>query len=87
MRLNRLRWYGHVVRSEKWINQCTHLDVDGFKGRGRPRKTWKESINEDLRLWNIDSNKIEDRPAWKNELKLAMKSPTRGNRGMVAHTG
>ena len=34
LRLNRLRWYGHVVRSENWINSCFHLEVDGFKGRG-----------------------------------------------------
>ena len=34
MKLNGLRWYGHVRRSDKWINKCTHLEIDGFKGRG-----------------------------------------------------
>ena len=60
LRLNRLRWYGHVVRSENWINSCFHLEVDGFKGKGRPRKTGIETINEDLKEWNIDSNLIKD---------------------------
>ena len=87
LRLNRLRWYGHVVRSENWINSCFHLEVDGFKGKGRPRKTWIETINEDLKEWNIDSDVIKDRPIWKNNLKTAMKSPTRRNRGMVAQSG
>ena len=36
LRLNRLRWYGLVVRSENWINSCFHLEVDGFKGREQP---------------------------------------------------
>ena len=44
LRLNRLRWYGLVERSDKWINKCTHLEIDGFKGRGRPRKTWSEDL-------------------------------------------
>ena len=26
-------------RSDKWISKCTHLEIDGFKGRGRPHKT------------------------------------------------
>ena len=34
LRLNRLRWYGHVEKSDKWINKSTHLEIDGFKGRG-----------------------------------------------------
>ena len=33
LRLNCLRWYGHVESSDKWINKCTHLEIDGFKGR------------------------------------------------------
>ena len=40
LRLNRLRWYGQVERSDKWINKYTHLEKDGFKDRGRPLKTW-----------------------------------------------
>ena len=49
LRLNRLRWYGHVERKDKWINKCTHLEIDGFKGRGRPRKTWSATVTEDFK--------------------------------------
>ena len=80
LRLNRLRWYGHVERSDKWINKCTHLEVDGFKGRGRPRKTWSATVTEDLKAWNIDANNVHDRPVWKKALRTPMKSPIRGNR-------
>ena len=48
LRLNRLRWYGHVERSDKWINKCTHLEIDGFKVRVRPRKTWSAAVAEDF---------------------------------------
>ena len=50
LRINRLRWYGHVERSEDWIKCCTQIDVSGSQGRGRPRKSWKESLTGDLRL-------------------------------------
>ena len=33
-------WYRHVKRSEKWISKLTHMEIDGFKGRERPHKTW-----------------------------------------------
>ena len=59
LRLNHLRWYGHVERSDKWINKCTHLEMDGFKGRGRC-KTWSATVTEDLKAWNIDANNVHD---------------------------
>ena len=76
LRLNRLRWYGHVERSDKWINKYTHLEIDGFKGRGRPRKTWSATVTEDLKAWNIDTNNAHDRPVWKKPLRSAIKNPT-----------
>ena len=61
LRLNRLRWYGLVERSDKWINKCTHLELSGFKGRGRP-KTWSVTVAEDLKAWYIDANNVYDQP-------------------------
>ena len=84
LRLNCPRWYGHVEKSDKWINKCTHLERDIFKGRGRPRKTWSATVTEDLKAWNIDANNVHDRPVWKKALRTAMKNPTHGNRGQVA---
>ena len=87
LRINRLRWYGHVERSDGWIKRCNEIVVDGCQGRGRPRKSWRESVTDDLRLWNIDPIMVHDRPKWRNLLKTAMKSPTRGKRGKVAQSG
>ena len=62
LRLNRLRWYGLVERSDKWINKRTHLELDGFKGRGRPPKTWSATVAEDLKAWYIDANNVYEQP-------------------------
>ena len=36
---SRLRWYGHVQRSDGWINKVTTLPIEGDMPRGRPKKT------------------------------------------------
>ena len=86
LRSNRLRWYGHVQRSDGWIKRCTEIVVDGSQGKGRPRKSWKEAVNDDLHLWKVNPELVHDRPKWRNALKTAMKSPTLGNRGKVVQS-
>ena len=54
LRQHRLRWFGHVKRSsDPLINEIMTLEANGKKGRGRPRKTWYQTIHEDLRLFNL----------------------------------
>ena len=48
LRYNRLRWFGHGC-----INSITEFEVDGQRGRGRQKKTWKDTINNDLRHWKL----------------------------------
>ena len=62
LRLICLRWYGHVERSDKWINKCTHLKIYSFKDRRRTRKSWSVNVTEDLKTSNIDANNVHDRP-------------------------
>ena len=53
LRYNRLRRFGHVVRNDGCINSITEFEVVGQRGRGRPKKTWKDTINNDLRHWKL----------------------------------
>ena len=62
LRCNRLRWFGHVKQSDLWINKCTSLEVQKSKSRGRPGKTWKESVVDDL---------AGDHVKWRSLLKAA----------------
>ena len=83
--LNHLRWSGHVERSDKQINKCTHVEID--KGRGRPHKTSSETVAEDFKARCIDTNNAHDQPMWKKVLRTAMKSLARRNHGPVAQNG
>ena len=38
----RLRWYGHVARSNGAVKTAFDIQVDGKRGPGRPKMTWKQ---------------------------------------------
>ena len=63
LRYNRLRWFGHVAKNDGCINSITALEVNGHRGRGRPRKTWRDTINDDRKNWKLTrvdpANRIE----------------------------
>ena len=50
VRRSRLRWFSHVVRKDdqQWVKKCMDFKVDGSAGRGRPRKSWLECVNDDM---------------------------------------
>ena len=62
---SRLRWYGHVCRSSDWINRITKLHVGGSIPRGRPRKTWLETVYKDKKLRGMENVDPTDRDAWR----------------------
>ena len=41
LRERRLRWFGHVARSSGAIRTAYDMQIDGKRGAGRPKQTWK----------------------------------------------
>ncbi len=74
--IRRMRLFGHVHRSESWINKCTSVEVTGKRGKGRPRKTWQETVNSDLNTLNVDEGMTLDRVRWRQTISKAIGSPT-----------
>ena len=64
---NRLRWYGHVVRKdeEDWVKRCMNLEVMGKRERGRPKKTWRDNVERDMKKLGLTENDARDRPSWR----------------------
>ena len=48
---NGVRWYGHVLRRKEddVLRKALALEVDGFRRRGRPKKTWKKQVVEEVK--------------------------------------
>ena len=45
----RLRWYGHVERSNGAVKRAFDIQVDGKHGPSRPRMTWMQLTERDCR--------------------------------------
>ena len=57
----RLRWYGHVERSNGAVKTAFDIQVDGKRGPGRPKMTWKHLIERDWREWKLSAINPHDR--------------------------
>ena len=46
----RLRWYGHVECSNGAVKTAFHIQVEGKRGPGRHKMTWKQLTERDCRV-------------------------------------
>ena len=49
----RLRWYGHVERSNGAVKTAFDIQVDRKHGPGRPKMTWKQMSERNCREWKL----------------------------------
>ena len=69
---NRLRWYGHVLRKEDtdWVKKYMKYEVDCFRPRGRPKRTWKVVVQKDCQARNLNKEDAMDHGRWKKLIKI-----------------
>ena len=75
----RLRWFGHVMRSNGEINRVRSRPVPGRKGPGRPKKTWDECVKQDLKVCGLSEAGTQDRGSWRSSVKNSRQEPTPSN--------
>ncbi|KAK8948944.1 hypothetical protein KSP39_PZI006086 [Platanthera zijinensis] len=66
----RLRWFGHVQRRplEAPVRHCESLVTRHVKrGRGRPIKTWIETVRKDMMYLGISEIMTKDRAQWRQD--------------------
>ncbi len=70
LRRARLRWFGHVMRKEDddWVKRCMNLEVEGNAPKG-PRKTWRKTVEEDMKLKGLKAEDCADRQKWRKGTK------------------
>ena len=70
----KLRWYGHVKRmkEERTARRYLEMRVVGKRYRGRPRRRWTETVEEEVRrrgkkwICDVEEKKLcEDRKSCK----------------------
>ena len=63
-----VKWFGHVQRKpdNEWTKRCfEYPKLGGPNCKGRPKMTWMEVINRDLRELGICKEDAADRARWK----------------------
>ena len=65
LRIRRLRWYGHVIRSTGGINQVASLNIPGPGRRGAQKKTWSCCVKADLEACNLEHADPLNRVSWR----------------------
>ena len=63
---------GHVLRKEDndWVKKCMEYEVESARPRGRPKRTWKEVVQEDCQARNLNKEDAMDRGRWKKLIKI-----------------
>jgi hypothetical protein len=75
IRLNRLRWFGHVQRMEenRIPTRVLYMNLGTTRLRGRPRNRLQDKVREDGRIVGGEGwqEKVHDREEWKKLLRTA----------------
>ena len=66
--VRRLGWFGHVVRREETeiLGKTQHVVAPGRRPPGRPKKTWRRNMQEDLASLNLQEEQTQNRDQWKH---------------------
>ena len=70
----RLRWYGHVERSNGAVKTASDIQVNGKRGPGRPMMTWEQLTERDCREWKLSASDPHDRDTWRSGVRSAMRA-------------
>ena len=67
VRCGRLRWFGHLERKsgDDWVSACRNVEVAGERCVGRGRKTWRERVNDDMKLLGLQLEWEVFRDMWR----------------------
>ena len=75
IRLNRLRWFGHVQRMEenRIPKRILYMNLGTTRLRGRPISRWQDGVREDGRIVGGEGlqEKVYNREEWKKFLRTA----------------
>ena len=70
----RLCWYGHVEFSNSAVKTAFDIQVDGKRGPGRPKMTWRQLTERDRREWKLSAIDPHARDTWRSGVRSAMRA-------------
>ena len=74
LRERRFRWFGHVEHSSGAIKTEYDMQIDGKRGAGRPKQTWKKLTEKGCREWKLTTVDPQERSTWRSGVRSAMRA-------------
>ena len=66
----RLKWFGHCLGRERnhICDKSQRLYVSGRRSRGRPKKRWRDNIQEDIKKYQLTEDMAQYRKYWMTKI-------------------
>ena len=74
LRERRLRWFGHVECSSGAIRKACDIQIDGRRGAGGPKLTWKKLTERDCREWKLTTVDPQERSTRRSGVRSVMRA-------------
>ena len=52
-----------------WVKKCMEYEVEGDRPRGRPKKTWREIVEQDCQACGLNREDAIDRIRWMKQIR------------------
>ena len=74
LRERKLHWFGHVERSSGAVRTACDIQIDGRRGEGRPKLTWRKLMGKDCREWKLTTVDPPERSTWRSGVRSARRA-------------
>ena len=71
LKARQLRWFGYVKKggNKGALRKIREVEVVGQVPQGRPKKSWKKCVQEDLTSIGVDEEEAMNRISWRTVIK------------------
>jgi len=61
--------FSDVLTNNDWVKKCMEYEVEGSRPRGRPKRTWREVVENDCQARKLNKEDAVDRGRWRKLVK------------------
>jgi len=57
----------HYVTDNDWVKKCMEYEMEGARPKGRPKKTWRETVEKDCKAHGLNREDAMDHSRWRKQ--------------------
>jgi len=61
--------FSDVLTNNDWVKKCMEYEVEGSRSRGRPKRTWREVVENDCQARKLNKEDAVDHSRWRKLVK------------------